>query len=70
MKKWNRPELSVLDIAATANGKNHNKYEGIDGVDAHGEYNKYINKNGYGTFVVPTDDNNDDHKTDVEDDFS
>ena len=42
MKKWNRPELSVLDIAATANGKNHNKYEGIDGVDAHGEYNKYL----------------------------
>ena len=54
MKKWNRPELSVLDIAATANGKNHNKYEGIDGVDAQGEYNKYINKNGTGLFTPPT----------------
>ena len=54
MKKWNAPELAVLDIAATASGKNHNKYEGIDGVDAHGEYNKYINKNGYGTFVIDT----------------
>ena len=54
MKNWKNAELAVLDITATANGKNHNKYEGIDGVDAHGEYNKYINKNGFGTFVVPT----------------
>ena len=56
MKKWQKPEMTVLDIAATENGKNRNKYEGIDGVDATGAYNKYINKNGYGTFVVPTDD--------------
>ena len=56
MKNWNRPEIVLLDLASTANGKNHNKFEGIDGVDATGEYNKYINKNGYGTFVVPTDD--------------
>lgn len=54
MKKWNNPEFAVLDITATANGKNDNKFEGIDGVDAHGEYNKYINKNGTGVFTVPT----------------
>ena len=59
MKQWNNPELAVLDITATANGKNQNKYEGIDGVDAHGEYNKYINKNGTGTFVVPSNGNDD-----------
>ncbi len=68
MKKWNRPELSVLDIAATANGKNQNKFEGIDGVDAQGEYNQYINKNGTGTFVVPTGD--DDNHSDVVNDLS
>lgn len=54
MKQWNNPELAVLDVAATASGKNDNKFEGIDGVDAHGEYNKYINKNGTGIFTVPT----------------
>ncbi len=63
MKKWNSPELMVLDITATANGKHHNKYEGIDGVDATGEYNKYINKNGYGTFVPSSDDYRDDPDT-------
>lgn len=54
MNKWNEAELIALDLSETANGKNSNKFEGIDGVDAHGEYNKYINKNGTGTFVVPT----------------
>ncbi len=56
MKKWINPDITVLEITDTENGKNHNKYEGIDGVDAHGEYNKYINQNGYGTFVPPSDD--------------
>ena len=56
MKKWSNPDVEVLVLSATASGKNHNKYEGIDGVDAHGEYNKYINKNGYGTFVPPTEE--------------
>ena len=56
MKKWNNPDMEVLVVSATANGKNDNKYEGIDGVDAHGEYNKYINKNGTGIFTPPTDD--------------
>ena len=54
MKKWVNANIVALDISATANGKNDNKYEGIDGVDAHGEYNKYINKNGTGTFVPPS----------------
>ena len=64
MKKWQKPEMAVLEIAATENGKNTNKFEGIDGVDAHGQYNKYINKNGTGTFVVPAyDDQNDDDIT-------
>lgn len=56
MKDWKNAELIELDISATANGKNDNKYEGIDGVDATGEYNKYINKNGTGTFTVPDND--------------
>ena len=59
MKKWQKPEMTILDIAATENGKNTNKFEGIDGIDAHGAYNKYINKNGTGTFV-PTHDTPDD----------
>ncbi len=54
MKNWSNPEVLELDLAFTANGKHDNKYEGIDGVDAHGEYNKYINKNGKEElFVVP-----------------
>ena len=55
MKNWTNPEFEVLDITATANGKNNNKFEGIDGVDAHGAYNSYINKNGTGRFVVNSD---------------
>lgn len=56
MKKWTEAELVIVNISETANGKHDNKYEGIDGVDATGEYNKYINKNGTGTFTVPTND--------------
>lgn len=56
MKKWTYPEIAVLEINATENGKNSNKYEGIDGVDAHGHYNKYINKNGTGVFTIPGND--------------
>ncbi len=59
MNKWNEAELIALDLSETANGKNDNKFEGIDGVDAHGEYNKYINKNGTGLFVPPTQENDD-----------
>ncbi len=62
MKTWNRPELAVLDLTATENGKLSHKYEGIDGVDAQGQYNQYINKNGTGTFVVPATENNDDEQ--------
>ena len=54
MKKWTNPALVAINVSDTANGKNTNKYEGIDGVDANGEYNSYINKNGTGTFTVPT----------------
>ena len=53
MKKWNSPDVEVLVLSATANGKHTNKFEGIDGVDAHGEYNKYINNNGTGLFTPP-----------------
>lgn len=56
MKRWESPEIAVLELTATENGKNNNKYEGIDGVDAFGEYNKYINKNGTGTFTPPSGD--------------
>ncbi len=60
MKKWTNPAIAVLNISATENGKHTNKYEGIDGVDATGEYNKYINKNGTGTFTPPSDGGDDD----------
>ena len=59
MKKWNNPDVEVLVLSATANGKLKHKNEGIDGVDAHGEYNKYINKNGTGLFTPPTTDSED-----------
>lgn len=51
MKQWTKPEIAMLEIEATADGKLQHKYEGIDGVDATGEYNKYINKHGTGTFT-------------------
>ena len=51
MKQWTKPDIAILDIDATESGKHTNKYEGIDGVDATGEYNKYINKHGTGTFT-------------------
>ena len=54
MKKWVNAEIDSIEISATASGKHDNKFEGIDGVDAHGEYNKYINKHGTGTFVPPS----------------
>ena len=57
MKKWVNAEIETIEISATANGNNKNKYEGIDGVDAHGEYNKFINKNGTGLFTPPSSDN-------------
>ena len=54
MKKWTEAELVIVNISETANGKNDNKFEGIDGVDATGEYNKYINQNGTGLFTPST----------------
>jgi hypothetical protein len=51
MKIWVKAEIETLEISATTNGKLTHKYEGIDGVDAHGSDNSLINKNGTGTFV-------------------
>ncbi len=51
MKQWTKPDIALLDLGSTAGGKNSNKGEGINGVDAHGRGNSGFNKNGGNNYV-------------------